>query len=179
MKYSLHNPFMPSSRPMERAVHDPGSLLALFGGSASAGGAVSTISTVASVAGAVLPVVGAIQQNRAAREQEAEFERQSREERLFASIQAEKDRRAARQRQSAERAAFIEGGAFSGTAMGVLEQNAVAQELDALTVEFQGEQQARGSEFRARQAGRSASPLNVFSAAIEGFNQFDPLNISN
>lgn len=167
-------------------VHDPGSLALLFsgggaaaGGAAAGAGALSTISTVASVASPVLGVVGALQAAGEAKAQKAEFERQATEERLFASIEAEKVRRDARQRASAERAAFIEGGAFSGTAQGVLEQNAVAQELDALTVEFQGEQRARGAEFQAQQAGRAASPLNVFSAAVEGFNQFDPLNVSN
>lgn len=143
------------------------------------GATVSTASTIASVAGAVLPVVGAIQQAGEAREQQAEFQRQATEERLFASIEAERGRREARQKQSAERAAFIEGGAFSGTAAGVLDQNAVAQELDALTVEFQGEQRARGAEFQAEQAGRAASPLNVFGAAVRGFTDFDPLNVGN
>jgi len=139
----------------------------------------ATVATVASVAGAVLPAAAAIQEGKEAKQQEAEFSRQATEQRLFASIEAERTRKAGRQRQSAQRAAFIEGGAFSGTAAGVLEQNAVAQELDALTVEFQGEQQARGSEFQAAQAGRAASPLNVFGAAVEGFTQFDPLNVNN
>lgn len=142
-------------------------------------GTVSTISTVASVAAPVLGVVGAISANQEAKAQAAEFERAADESRLMASIEAERQRKQARQRQSAERAAFLEGGAFSGTAMGVLEQNAVAQELDALTVEFQGEQQARGQEFSAAQARQSASPLNVFSAAVSGFNDFDPLNVGN
>ncbi len=142
-------------------------------------GTVATVSTIASVAGAVLPAIGAIQANKEAKQQEGEFSRQATEQRLFASIEAERTRKAGRQRQSAERAAFIEGGAFSGTAAGVLEQNAVAQELDALTVEFQGEQAARGSDFQAAQAGRAASPLNVFGAAIQGFNDFDPLNVGN
>lgn len=141
--------------------------------------AVAAASTVASVAGAVLPAAAAIQQNKEAKQQEAEFSRQATEQRLFSSIEAERTRKAARQTQSAQRAAFIEGGAFSGTAAGVLEQNAVSQELDALTVEFQGEQQARGSDFQAAQAGRAASPLNVFGAAVEGFTQFDPLNVNN
>ena len=140
---------------------------------------VATVSTVAEVAGAVLPVVGAVQGIQEAKAQEAEFEREATESRLMAGIEAERVRREARQRQSAERAAFIEGGAYSGTAQGVLQQNAVSQELDALTVEFQGEQRARGAEFAADQAGRSASPLNVFGAAVSGFSDFDPLNINN
>ncbi len=143
------------------------------------GGAVSTLSTIASIAAPVLGIAGAVQGNREAKAQEAEFARQSKEERLMASIGAERERRANRQRASAQRTGMIEGGAYSGTAEGVLEQNAVAQELDALTVEYGGEQRGRSAEFQAQQAGRSASPLNVFSAAITGFNQMDPLNIGN
>jgi len=140
---------------------------------------VSTVSSIASIAGPVLGVAGAIQGNREAKAQEAEYSRQALEERLMASIGAARERRAARQRMSAQQTAFIESGAVGGTAVGVLEQNAVAQELDALTIEFQGEQRARGALFEARQAKRKASPLNVFGAAIEGFNQMDPLNIGN
>lgn len=150
-------------------------LLAMGASAATA----STVATIATVASAVLPAVGALQQAGEAKQQEAEFERQATEERLFSSIEAERSRRQARQVQSAQRAAFIEGGAFSGTAQGVLDQNAVSQELDALTVEFQGEQRAKGAQFQAQQAGRAASPLNVFGAAIQGFNQVDPLNIGN
>jgi len=150
-------------------------LLAMGASAATA----STVATVATVASAVLPAVGALQAAGEAKQQEAEFSRQATEEKLFSSIEAERSRRQARQVQSAQRAAFIEGGAFSGTAQGVLDQNAVAQELDALTVEFQGEQRAKGAQFQAEQAGRAASPLNVFGAAIQGFNQVDPLNIGN
>lgn len=141
--------------------------------------AASTVATVASVAAPVLSVAGAVQGVQEAKAQEAEFEREATESRLMAGIEAERMRRDARQRQSAERAAFIEGGAYSGTAQGVLQQNQVAQELDALTVEFQGEQRARGAEFAASQASRAASPLNVFGAAVRGFNDFDPLNVGN
>jgi hypothetical protein len=140
---------------------------------------VSTIATIAEIAAPVLAVGGAVQGIQEAKAQEAEFEREATESRLMAGIEAERMRRDARQRQSAERAAFIEGGAYSGTAQGVLQQNEVAQELDALTVEFQGEQRGRGAEFAASQAARAASPLNVFSAAVGGFNDFDPLNVGN
>lgn len=145
----------------------------------ASGGAVSTISTIASIAAPVLGVVGTISQIKAAKEQEAELERQGKEQRIMASVEAERARREARFRQSRDRTAMLEGGALSGTAEGVLEQNAVAQELDALTVEFRGEQQQRASQFAARQAGRRVGVLDVFSSAISGFSQVDPLNISN
>lgn len=151
----------------------------LFLALGASAGTVSTVSTITSIAQPVLGVMSAVSGISEAKAQEAEFERQSKEERLMASIEAERVRREGRQRQSAERVAMLEGGALSGTAEGVLEQNAVAQELDALTVEFRGEQRARAAEFQAEQAGRAASPLNVFGAAIEGFTDFDPLNVGN
>lgn len=179
-----------------RMVHDPGSLALIFGagggaaagtaaagtaaaGAATTGGALSTISSISAIAAPVLGVTQALAANQESKAQAAEFERAGKESQLMASIEAERLRKEGRQRQSAERSAFIEGGAFSGTAAGVLEQNAVAQELDALTVEFQGEQRAAGAEFQASQARRAASPLNVFSAAVEGFSGFDPLNVGN
>jgi hypothetical protein len=141
-------------------------------------GAIKTIGTIASVAGPVLGVVSAIQGNAAAKEQASEFSRQAREERVTAGIAAERRRRAARVQQSRDRVSLAEGGALSGTSLGLLDQNAVAQELDALTVEYQGEQAGRSADFRAQQARKSASPLNVFSAAIKGFSQIDPLNFA-
>lgn len=141
--------------------------------------AVSTLSTVMTVAQPVVAIGSALAGMQESKAQEAEFKRQAIEERVMSGVEAEKARRAARLRQSAERVAMLEGGALSGTAEGVLEQNAVAQELDALTVEFRGEQRARGAEFQAQQARRAASPLNVFSAAIEGFSDMDPLNVGN
>lgn len=141
------------------------------------GGLLSTISTVAAIAGPVLAIAGAAQGRQEAQAQSAEFGRQATEERLMASVESERMRRAARQRQSIERTSMIEGGALSGTAVGVLDQNAVAQELDALTVEFQGEQRGRAADFQASQQPTGALP--IFTAAIKGFNQFDPLNLGN
>lgn len=151
-------------------------LMAMMGASA---GTVSTVATVMEIAQPVLGVMGAVAAAGEAKAQTSEFERQATEERLMAGIEAERTRRAARQKQSAERVAMLEGGALSGTAEGVLEQNAVAQELDALTVEFRGEQRAKSAEFQAQQSRRAASPLNIFSAAVEGFSDMDPLNVGN
>lgn len=143
-----------------------------------AGGLFTTLGQIATIASPVLGVASAIQGNKAAKEQAAEYSREARETRVNASIAAERQRRAARVAQSRDRTALAEGGALSGTALGVLDQNAVAQELDALTVAYQGEQQARGADFRAKQARKSASPLNIFTAAVQGFNQIDPLNFA-
>lgn len=151
-------------------------LMTALGASAST---VSTVASIAEIASPILGVTSAFAGMQEARAQEAEFDRQAKEERIMAGIEAERMRREGRQRQSADRVAMLESGALSGTAVGVLEQNAVAQELDALTVEFRGEQQARAAEFQADQAARAGTPLGVFSAAVDGFSDFDPLNVGN
>jgi hypothetical protein len=146
-------------------------LLALGAGS----GAMATASTIATIAAPVLSIAGAMQKIGEGRQQEAEFKRQATEERVTSSIRAARMRRDARLAQSRNRTAMAESGALSVSGEGVLKQNAVAAELDALTVQYQGEQQARSSEARGR-ASR-VSPLTVFSAAINSFNQMDPLNV--
>lgn len=171
----LKNPFdlLQSTSFIEKARFDP-SILMMIGMSA---GTAATVGTVATIAGPVLGVMSAISEVSAAKEQSAEFKRQATEERLMANVNAESMRRAARQQQSRDRTAMVEGGVMSGTSIGVLEQNAVAQELDALTVQFTGEQRATGAEFQAAQARKEASPLKIFSAAVSGFSSMDPLNI--
>lgn len=155
------------------ALADPATLAVMFG----AGGA-ATIGTIATIASPVLGVMSAISGNAAANRQGRELERQANEERVMANVEAEQMRRTARQRQSAARVSMAEGGALSGTGFDVLDQNAYAMELDALTVQFRGEQKAKGTAFAAQEARKSASPLNIFSAAVRGFNSMDPLNIS-
>ena len=149
-------------------------LLPLLGAST---GAMAGLSTIATIAAPVLGVMSAISGISEAKQQSAEFKRQATEERLMSNINAEKMRRESRQQQSRDRTAMIEGGVMSGTSLGVLDQNAVAQELDALTVQFTGEQRATGSEFQAQQARGATGPLDVFSAAVTGFSSMDGLNI--
>ena len=138
-------------------------------------GATGVLSTIAAVAPTVFGVMGAIGQVQAGKAQQQEYNRQAREERVAANIQSARMRREARLMQSRDRALMLEGGALSGTAFGVLKQNAAIQELDALTVTYQGEQQAQTSEARGR-ASR-VSPLTIFSAAVSGLSKIDPLNI--
>jgi hypothetical protein len=171
----LSNPFdlVQSTSFVAKARFDPATLM-MMGMSA---GTAATVGTVATIAAPVLGVMSAVSEVKAAKEQTAEFGRQATEERIAANINAEKFRRDARQEQSRARTAMAEGGVLSGTSFAVLDQNAVAQELDALTIEYQGEQRATGAEFQAAQARKEASPLKVFSAAVEGFSEMDPLNI--
>jgi len=139
-------------------------------------GAAGTIATAATIASPVLGVMGALAGVQERQEQRAEFEREAKESRIMASAEAAKMRREARQRQSRSRAMMAEGGVLSGTSLGGLDQNAIAMELDALNVEFQGEQQAKSAEFQASQS--KANYLDVFSSAVEGFTQMDPLNLT-
>jgi hypothetical protein len=147
-------------------------LLAVFG---AGSGAMAGLSTISTIAGPVLGVMSAVARVAEGNRQAEEYNRQAREERVTASIQAARQRRDARVRQSRDRTLMLEGGALSGTAADVLRQNKVADEMDAMTTIYSGEQRGRSSEARGR-ASR-VSPLTIFSAAIEGFNQIDPLNI--
>lgn len=149
-------------------------LMLAMGASAGAASAVGAVSTVA---GAVLPIMGALQQGRERQKQAAEFERSAAEKRVMAGVEAAKARREGRFRQSRDLVSMAEGGVLSGTSLGVLDQNAVMRELDALTVEFQGEQAGRADDFSTSQY-RKSNVLNVFSAAVEGFSSMDPLNLA-
>ena len=148
-------------------------LLLAIGASA---GTVSTIGSIATIASPVLGVMSALSSMSAAKQQKAEHQREATERRVMAGVEAEQARKKARFMQSRDRASMAEAGAMSGTGLDVLDQNAVAQELDALNVEFRGEQAARGADFRASQS--KSSVLNVFSAAVGGFTQMDPLNLT-
>lgn len=155
--------------PMKGVVHDPATLLAM--GAGGMGGA-------ASVLGPVLSVFGAISEVQAANEQAAEHKREATEARVAGHQEAQQQRKASRQRIARDRAAQIEGGAYSGTALGLESQNVAAMELDALMLEYRGEQAGKAADARAEQAKRSASPLKIFTAAVDGFTNFDPLNLA-
>ena len=135
----------------------------------------ATLSTIATIGGAVIPVLGAVASVAEGKAQSAEFDRQAQEQRVSASVQAARALRDARVRQSRDRVAMLQGGSFSGTAFDVLSSNQAVDELDAATIIFQGEQAARGSEAQAQAS--KVSPLKIFSAAVQSFSQVDPLNI--
>jgi hypothetical protein len=156
-------------------------LLVALGASAST---VATVSTITSIAGPVLGIASAVSQvrqgNEQGRAQQAEFNRQAREERVTSGIRAARERREARVRQSRDRLVMLEGGSYSGTAFDLLRQNRTATEMDIQTGMFEGEQRARSAEAQGRAAREASrkSPLRIFSAAIDGFSQMDPLNIA-
>lgn len=160
--------------PMRGVCYDPATLTAIGMSAGTAG----TIGSVASVLGPVLSVASALSEMSAAQAQAKEHERAGIESQVSANRQAQLERRRARQRMSAERAGQIEGGVYSGTALDLELQNYLAAEEDAMMIEYGGLQAGKSAAFRAAQARRSATPLKVFTAAIDGFSQFDPLNLA-
>lgn len=160
--------------PMNGVVHDPASLMALGMSAGTAGG----IGAAASILTPILSIAGAAAEMSAANAQAAEYEREAKEARVAGHYEASAERRRTRQSMAAERGAMIEGGAYSGTSLGLEAQNVAASELDALLLEYRGTQHGRSAEFSAAQARRSASPLKLFTAAVSGFSNFDPLNLA-
>lgn len=159
------------SNPLNGAVFDPTTLIALMGAQTA-----GTIGSIATIAGPVLQVAGAISAVQAGQAQAAEHERAAIESRVAGSYDAERMRRHSRVRQSRDFASMAEGGAWSGTSLDLFEQNAAALELDALNLEYGAEQRAKGSDFQARQSRTGV--LDVFSTAITGFSNMDPLNLA-
>lgn len=160
--------------PMRGVCYDPATLLAMGAG----GGAVGTIGTIATTLGPILQIAGAVSEIGAARAQAEEHEREGIESQVSANRQAQLERRRNRQRRASERARQIEGGVYSGTALDLELQNYLTAEQDAAMIEYSGTQAGRSSQFRAQQARKSASPLKIFTAAIDGYRQFDPLNLA-
>ena len=155
-------------------------LMLLAGASA---GPAATIGSIATIAGPVLGMVGTAmsisQANEQKNQQAAEYDRAAIESRVAANIEAERFRRKARVTQSSDRARMAEGGALSGTGLSLLAQNETMMELDALMLEYQGEQAGKSQDFAAQQQRSSKSGyLPVFTAGIKGFTQMDPLNLS-
>ena len=142
------------------------------------GGAAGALGGGASVLGPVLKVFGAISEVQAANEQAAEHKREATEARVAGHQEAANMRRQHRQRTARDRAAQIEGGAYSGTALSLESQNVAGLEYEALLREYEGEQAGKAADSRATQAKRAASPLKIFTAAVKGFTNFDPLNLA-
>jgi hypothetical protein len=142
--------------------------------------------TIAIVASAAVSAVGAIQQGAAAaaqgrsqqqaqqynavvKQQNAELARQQ------AGAREEQQRRGARQILGQQRAALAQAGiGMTGSALDIEEQSAVRAEMDALTIAYEGELQAKGLLASAQQdlfqgeaalaAGRNAQTASYISA---------------
>lgn len=150
-----------------------------------------TISAVVSVASAAATAAGSVmqgrQQNKIARANAAAKDQEARDRALQGSIAAERERRRNRAILASQEASAAESGAFSGSTLDLLDNNSVALEMDALTVEFNG-------QVGAGQSSRQASILRVegsaaqsgglltgigqgIGAAGQAFSRFDPLNV--
>lgn len=149
----------------------------------------ATISTVASVGSAAIGVAGAL---KGARDQAAlmegnaaQMEQAAKDRRVAANIEAERLRRRQRVALSRDAAMMQEAGAASGTSLDLLDQNRVAAELDALTVQYGGETAGQGLEQqaaldRAEIPGvKSGGYLTAAGRALSGIGSIDPLNYNS
>ena len=149
----------------------------------------ATISTVASVASAGVGAVGAIagaQSQSAQIEANAkQMEQAASDRRVASSVEAEKLRRKQRVALSRDGAMMAEAGAMSGTSLDLLDQNRVSAELDALTVQYNGETAASGLDRqaeldRAEASGvRTGGYLTAAGRVGTGIGSIDPLNFSS
>ena len=151
------------------------------------GSNIGLVSTVASVGSGVLGAAGAISgaRNQAAvMEANAGFmEQEARDRRLAAIVDAERLRRRQRIALSGDRAQMAQAGALSGTSLDLLDQNSVAAELDAMTVEYGGtvahQALPRQAAVQRAEAGgvRSSGVWSAAGNLISGVSRIDPLNL--
>ena len=160
--------------PMAGACYDPVTLTAL----GMSAGTAATVGAVSSVLGPVLQVAGALSEVSAGRRQAAEEEREGVETQVAKNIEADMLRKKQRQQRARNIAGQLESGVYSGTAVDLDLANTVQMERDALMIEYQGEQGRKSAQFRAAESRKAASPLKVFTAAVDGFSSFDPLNLA-
>jgi hypothetical protein len=122
-----------------------------------------TIATVAMVASTAVSAAGAIQQGQAqaaqgrAQQQAQQYnavikDQNARLARQQAGSREEQQRRQSRQLMGQQRAALAQAGiGMMGSALDIEEQSAVRAELDALTIAYEGELQAKGMLAAAQQ----------------------------
>jgi len=165
-------------------------LLLAAGVSAKTAGTIAAVGQAMTLAAATVGAVGAYQQSRTQGAiAEAEAERQevaSRDAAVTAGLEAERQRKRQRLLASRNLTAFAEAGSLSGSAFDVLNANDVASEMDALTVEYQGERQSaqlmdQAAISRANAAGyNAAAPVSAGARLIGGVGSVaanvDPLN---
>lgn len=127
---------------------------------------------IALIAGAAISAMGAIQQGNAAKGA-AKFNAQVANNNAIASRQnakagAKRQAREARLRAGTNRANAAASGTYGGSALDLLEDNAIEEELDRLTIIHQGELQAAGLEASAgllTAQGKAAKKAGYTSAA--------------
>ena len=153
------------------------------------GTVVSTVATVASVGSAIAtPIIAGKRQERIEKANAASLQADANRREVAASVQAERERRRSRQMIANQEASLTEAGAASGTSLDLVDQNSVALELDALTVEFSGQQGADSLRDQAAQrsfVGQMAGSSGILSGIGAGVSSadrlvtsFDPLNFN-
>lgn len=155
--------------------------------------AMSTLASIGAAATAISGVVGAVGAIVSGRNQAAVAEHNASVQEVAATnrevvagLNAERQRRANRQQIAAQRAGAAEAGALSGTSLDLLDENSVALELDALTIEYQGKidadvnrqqaQMQRADAKNYRTAGALSAAGKAIGALGSAFNSFDALN---
>ena len=165
-------------------------ILAAVSAAASQAGTISAITGALGLASSIAtPLIESRNQAAIAKGQAAQLEQTARDQAVAASIAGERQRRKNRQLLARQEAGAAQAGAFTGTTLDLLDQNSVALEADALTVEFNERNQAaataqQGANLRAQAADiKSGGRLGALGAGIGGANKlanlsFDPLNSS-
>lgn len=124
---------------------------------------VSIISAVATIGSAVMGVVAPIIQSRneaaIMKGNAALMMQQAKDREVQSSIAAERERRRNRRLMAEQEAGAAESGALSGSSLDLLDQNSVAMELDALTVEYNGMVDATSMRNRAGMMRAEASNI--------------------
>lgn len=143
----------------------------LFALPAALGGSTVTLGTALSAAGTIFSAVSSISQGQAAKASgnynAALYERNAQIAEQNARVQEDRQRRLATQRMGANRAAIgASGVSLEGSPLDILEANAAQEELDALTIRWNGLNEASG--MRASGALQRAQGSN---AARSGFMQ--------
>lgn len=159
----------------------------LLGAVGGAAGGLGSLGTILGVVQMGLEFVGGMQQASQAKKianfNAAQMEENARQERMMGSVQASRERRRNRAVLASQTASFADAGALSGTAYGALDQSAVNQEMDALTLEYQGylrglnlENQAQVTRYEGQQRANSIR-AGAIGGALGGIMSFDPLNV--
>ena len=132
------------------------------------------------------PIIESRNQAAIAEANAAFAEQESKDRAVNAGIAAERERRRNRIRQAESEAGAAESGALSGTSLDLLDANSVAFELDALTLQHRGENDARALSDRAAIQRADAGNIkrggytSAIGAGIAGaprlYNAIDGLN---
>ncbi len=104
----------------------------------------SAVTTAASLASAVAtPIVQARNESALAEAQAAFQDQEAKDRAVSAGVAAERHRKRVRAQQAENEAGAAEAGVLGGSSLDLLDANSVAFELDALTIEYNGRNDAK------------------------------------